>query len=108
ALAARREADRLARRYWNIGPDQGVARIQPSPSIDIALNGGCAFLRVKCSACHTMGFVDLREVKRPPTTSIWKLEGMLACDRCRIDGRRAPRAVLDRISATKAAAGWTE
>ncbi len=108
AAAARREADRLSVRAWNIGLDQGVVSIQPSPSIGQAINGGFPYLRVRCQGCHQYALVDLRQVKRRPAMPVWQLEGALACTRCREANVRAPRAVIDRLTATDVASGWTE
>lgn len=107
AIETQREADRLACRAWNIGLDQGVTTIQPSPTIGQAINGGFVFLRVHCTACKQHAHVDLTQVRRPAWTPVWQLEGMLACERCRGTGARAPRAVIDRLTTTKALSGWT-
>lgn len=108
ADAVRRDADRLACRAWNIGLDQGVATIQPSPTIGEATNGKFFFLRVHCTGCKQRALVDLRDIKRPPATPVWRLEGMLACAHCRLNGVRAPRAVIDRLTAGDVTVGWTE
>lgn len=92
---------------WNVGLDQGVATIQPSPSIGEAINGGFPLLKVTCAGCRTRAVVDLRKIQRPAETPVWQLEGMLACGRCRAGGVRAPRAVIDRLTATDVGAGWT-
>jgi hypothetical protein len=108
ARKAREVADRLTVRAWNIGLDQGVATIQPSPTIGQAINGGYPWLRVQCTGCRTHALLDLRDIRRPATTPVWRLEGMLACAHCRMNGVRAPRAVIDRLSAAMVNVGWIE
>ena len=78
---------------------------QPSPSLRAAINSGYRFLRVQCSACKQRAYIDLEQVKRPPGTAIWTLEGALACELCRDRNRRAPRATLERLSREKRDAG---
>jgi hypothetical protein len=45
--------------------------IDPSPTIDQAVNGGYSSLEIECSRCKTKRDVDLAVVLRhPPTTSV--------------------------------------
>lgn len=108
AQTARREADRLAVIAWNVGLDQGVATIQPSPTIGQAINGGFTFLRVHCTGCKQRALLDLRDIRQPAATPVWRLEGRLACAHCRLNGVRAPRAIIDRLTAGDVAVGWTQ
>ena len=97
ARAAQRKTDELACRAWNVRM-KGGGPAQPSPSIGAALNGGYRFLRVQCSGCKQRAYIDLEQVKRRAGTSIWTVEGALACAPCRDRNRRAPRATLERLS----------
>lgn len=77
-----READRLECEAWNAimfcgGP------AQPSPTIGRALNAGYDFLEVQCKRCDRRSLVDLKQVRRPISTEVWKLEGKLDCTNCR-------------------------
>ena len=71
---------------------------QPSPSLRAAINSGFRFLRVQCSGCKQRAYVDLAGIRRPPGTSIWRLEKLLACDLCRAKNNRAPRATLELLT----------
>jgi len=84
-----------------------VTTIQPSPTIGQAINGGFTFLPGPLHRGKQHAHVDLTQVRRPASTPVWQIEGMLACERCRSTGRRAPRAVIDRLTTTKALSGWT-
>jgi hypothetical protein len=108
ADAARQRADYLTVRAWNIGLDQGVISVQPSPTIAQAIKGGFPFLRVVCNGCRQRKLITLAEVRRPGRTFVWQLEGMLACTHCRLGRVRAPRAVIDRLTASDVRHGWTE
>src|SRR3979490_2431992 len=54
-----READNLACQSWNekMGPDGGP--MEPSPTIDQAINGGFPWLEIECSRCKAKRDVDL-------------------------------------------------
>lgn len=98
---AQREVDRYTVVEWNVRMSLLRGPAQPSPTIGAAINGGYPYLRVNCSGCHTDAWLDLRQVRRPPETQVWKLEGALACDRCRRGGQRAPRAVIQELTSAK-------
>lgn len=106
AAAAQRRADWFTVRAWNVRLDQLHGSVQPSPTIGQAVNSGFRYLRVSCSGCRQMGHIDLEKVRRPAETPVWHLEGALACNTCRFRGARAPRAVIDRLSAAKVGGGW--
>ena len=71
---------------------------QPSPTISVALRHGYRYLRVRCSACRQTAFLALADLDRPADTPVWKIEGALSCQPCRKRRRRAPRAVLERLT----------
>jgi hypothetical protein len=60
---------------------------QPSPTIEQAMGCGFFYLEVKCRRCDHRGAVDLRLLRRHPSTEIWRLEASLSCDNCR-EGHR--------------------
>jgi|SoiMethySBSTD1v2_1073268.scaffolds.fasta_scaffold106082_2 hypothetical protein len=97
AKRAQQVADRLACEAWVERLQQLGGPLQPSPSLRAAINGGFPFLRVECNACQQSAWVDLRNVRRPPATPLWKLEASLVCDPCRRHTRFPPRARIDML-----------
>src|SRR5271155_1945108 len=63
-----READNLACQSWNERMWSDGGPIDPSPTIDQAINGGYSWLEIQCARCKTPSDVDLAALKRPPTT----------------------------------------
>ena len=75
-------------RMWSDGEP-----IDPSPTIDQAINGGFPWLEIQCSRCKTPNDVDLAALKHPPTTFVHDLASRLRCRKCAKAGRR-PSATL--------------
>src|SRR3984957_14323035 len=77
--------------------DEGTASgepIDPSPTIDQAVNGGFPWLEIQCARCKTPSDVDLAAMKHPPpTTFVHDLASRLRCRKCAKAGRR-PAATL--------------
>jgi hypothetical protein len=76
--------------------DEGTASgepIDPSPTIDQAVNGGFPWLEIQCARCKTPSDVDLAAMKHPPTTFVHDLASRLRCRKCTKAGRR-PAATL--------------
>jgi phage FluMu protein Com len=67
--------------------------IDPSPTIDQAVNGGFPWLEIRCARCKTPSDVDLAAMKHPPTTFVHDLASRLRCRKCGKAGRR-PAATL--------------
>jgi hypothetical protein len=88
-----READRLLCESWNERMWANGEPIDPSPTIDQALNGGFPCLEIECSRCKTRRDVDLAELPHPPTTFVHDLASRLRCSKCAKAGRR-PSATL--------------
>jgi hypothetical protein len=88
-----READNLACQSWNERMWSDGGPIDPSPTIDQAINGGYPWLEIECSRCNTPRDVDLAALKRPPTTFVHDLAGRLVCQKCKGAGKR-PAATL--------------
>jgi hypothetical protein len=88
-----READNLACQSWNEKMWSNGGPIDPSPTIDQAINGGFPWLGIECSRCKTPRDVDLCALRHVPTTCVHDLAGRLVCQKCRKAGKR-PAATL--------------
>lgn len=93
-----RQADRLLSESWNERMWADGEPIDPSPTIDQAINGGYPWLQIACSRCKTPSDVDLAALRRPPTTFVHDLAGRLRCRKCAKAGRR-PSATLLQLAA---------
>jgi hypothetical protein len=109
AAEARKGADRLAVEAWNkrmLG-FQGPA--QPSPTLGDAINAGFGYLEVKCLGCNTHQTVALDIVRRPKTTPVHELQGLLGSSRLSVQaqpsGGAARRKNLGERSALEMVAG---
>jgi phage FluMu protein Com len=87
------QADKLLCESWNERMWANGEPIDPSPTIDQAINGGYPWLEIECSRCKTMRDVDLAALRRPSTTFVHDLAGRLRCSKCAKAGRR-PAATL--------------
>jgi hypothetical protein len=92
-----READNLACQSWNERMWSDGGPIDPSPTIEQAINGGFPWLEIECSRCKTKRDVDLCALKRPPMTCVHDLAGRLICQKCQAAGRR-PSATLHQLA----------
>src|SRR5882724_1763291 len=88
-----REPDNLACQSWNERQWSNGGPIDPSPTMDQAINGGFPWLEIECSRCKTPRDVDLAALRRPPTTFVHDLAGRLVCQKCKGTGKR-PAATL--------------
>jgi len=93
-----READNLACQSWNEKMWCDGGPIDPSPTIDQAINGGFPWLEIKCSRCNTPRDVDLAALRHVPTTCIHDLAGRLACQKCKSVGKRPAATLLQPAS----------
>src|SRR6202000_1023294 len=84
-----READRLLAESWNKKMWPAAEPIDPSPTIDQAVNGGYPWLEIECSRCKTRRDVDLAVLGRPSTTFVHALAGRL-CSRTGANPHRHP------------------
>jgi hypothetical protein len=100
----RREANLDSCKYWNLRMEAA----QPSPTIRQAVHGGFPFLRILCRGCKLTAWVDLRDVKRPPETPIWTMEGSLACDVCRLHSTFPPKIRIERLTRSRGVQGWSQ
>jgi phage FluMu protein Com len=93
AEALLRDADKLLCESWNERMWADGEPIDPSPTIEQAVNGGYAWLEIECSRCKTPNNIDLAALRRPPTTFVHDLAGKLRCEKCKKAGKR-PSATL--------------
>jgi hypothetical protein len=89
-----READNLACQSWNEEMWSDGGPIDPSPTIDQAINGGFPWLEIECSRCKTPRDVDLAALRHVPTTCVHDLAGRLVCQKCKKVGKRPAATML--------------
>ena len=85
-----READDLACQSWNERMWADGGPIDPSPTIDQAINGGYTWLEIACSRCKTPRNVDLCALPHVPSTCVHDLASRLRCSKCTRAGKRPP------------------
>ncbi|MBR0931596.1 hypothetical protein JQ561_33725 [Bradyrhizobium diazoefficiens] len=85
-----RQADKLLCESWN---ESDGEPIDPSPTVDQAINGGYPWLEIECSHCKMKRDVDLASLRHPPTTFVHDLASRLRCSKCASANRR-PAATL--------------
>ena len=85
------QAHKLFCESWNERMWSDGEPIDPSPTIDRAINGGFPWLEIQCSRCKTPSDVDLAALKHPRTTFVQDLANGL---RCRKGAKRGPSATL--------------
>jgi phage FluMu protein Com len=88
------QADRLLCESWNERMWSDGEPIDPSPTIDQAVNGGFPWLEIRCARCKTPSDVDLAAMKHPPTTFVHDLASRLRCRKCAKAGRRPSTTLL--------------
>jgi hypothetical protein len=92
-----READNLACQSWNERMWSDGGPIDPSPTIDQAINGGYPCLEIKCSRCQTLRDVDLCALRHVPTTCVHDLAVRLVCQKCKGAGKRPAATLLQLV-----------
>src|SRR6202012_6133584 len=87
------QADRLLCESWNERMWSDGEPIDPSPTIDQAVNGGLPWLEIQWARCKTPKGVDLAEMNHPPSRFVHDIASRLRCRKCSKAGRRpsAPR-----------------
>jgi len=88
-----RTADKLLCESWNERMWADGGPIDPSPTIDQAINGGYSWLQIECSRCKAARDVDMSALRHPPTTFVHDLASRLRCSKCAKAGKR-PTATL--------------
>lgn len=89
-----RKADKLLCESWNERMWADGEPIDPSPTVDQAVNGGYPWIEIECSRCKTKRDVDLAALPHPPTTFVHDLASRLRCSKCAKAGRRPPATLL--------------
>ncbi|WP_092088460.1 hypothetical protein [Bradyrhizobium brasilense] len=89
-----READDLACQSWNEMMWADGGPIDPSPSIDQAINGGYPWLEIRCSRCKMPRAVDLAVLPHVATTCVHDLARRLRCVKCGKAGKRPAAELL--------------
>lgn len=87
------EADNLLCQSWNEKMWSDGGPVDPSPTIDQAINGGFPWLEIACARCKTSRSVDLCALPHVPTTCVHDLASRLRCEKCWTAGKR-PGATL--------------
>jgi hypothetical protein len=88
-----KQADRLLCESWNERMWADGGPVDPSPTIDQAVNGAYPWIEIECSRCKTKRDVDLAALRHPPTTFVHDLASRLRCSKCAAANRR-PAATL--------------
>lgn len=88
-----RTADKLLCESWNERMWANGEPIEPSPTIDQAMNGGYSWLQIECSRCKAARDVDLAALTQPSITFVHDLASRLRCRKCAKAGKR-PAATL--------------
>jgi hypothetical protein len=89
-------ADDLACQSWNERMWSDGGPIDPSPTVDQAINGGYPWLEIECSRCRAKRDVDLAALRRVGTTCVHDLASRLICAKCKAAGKR-PAAALRQL-----------
>jgi hypothetical protein len=92
-----KEADSLSCQSWNERMWADGGPIDPSPTIDQAINGGFPWLEIECSRCKTKRDVDLAALRYVATTCVHDLTRRLVCAKCSGAGKR-PAATLRQLA----------
>ncbi|WP_369719772.1 hypothetical protein AB8Z38_21190 [Bradyrhizobium sp. LLZ17] len=102
-----RTADKLLCEAWNERMWADGGPIDPSPTVDQAINGGHPWLEIECSRCKTKRDVDLAALPHPPTTFVHDLVSRLRCSKCAKANRRPPATLLQLAQRPRQAAPET-
>jgi hypothetical protein len=92
--ALSREADDLLCQSWNEKMWSDGGPIDPSPTIDQAINAGWLWLEIQCSRCRTPRDVDLAALPHAATTFVYDLANRLRCAKCLEAGKRPVATLL--------------
>lgn len=92
------QADKLLCESWNERMWSDGEPIEPSPTIDQAINARFQWLEIRYPRCKTLSDVDLAAMKHVPTTFIHDLASRLRCRKCATAGRRRAATLLQLTS----------
>jgi hypothetical protein len=96
-----READTLSCESWNEKMWSDGGPIDPSPTVEQAINGGYPWLEIECSRCKTPRDVDLCALPHVSTTCVHDLAGRLVCQKCKRAGKRPAATLLQLTSRSR-------
>lgn len=102
-----KQADKLLSEYWNERMWASGGPIDPSPTIDPAVNGTYPWLEIECSRCKTKRNVDLAALRHPATTFVHDLASRLRCSKCAKANRRPAATLLQLAQRPRQAAPET-
>lgn len=102
-----KQADRLLCESWNERMWANGGPIDPSPTIDQAVNGGHPWLEIECSRCKMKRDVDMAALPHPPTTFVHDLASRLRCSKCARANRRPAATLLQLAQRPRQAAAET-
>ena len=102
-----READDLLCQSWNERMWADGEPVDPSPTVDQAINGGYPWLEIECSRCKMKRDVDMAALRHPPTTFVHDLASRLRCSKCAKANRRPPATLLQLAQRPRQAAPET-
>ncbi|TCU63734.1 hypothetical protein EDE08_118113 [Bradyrhizobium sp. R2.2-H] len=102
-----RQADRLLCESWNERMWADGGPIDPSLTIDQAVNGTYSWLEIECSRCKNKRDVDLAALRHPPTTFVHDLASRLRCSKCAKTNRRPAATLLQLAQRPRQAAPET-
>lgn len=88
-----KDADNLLCQSWNEKMWAHGSPIDPSPTVNQAINCGYPWLEIECSRCKTKRDVDLATLKHVDTTLVHDLASRLRCSKCDQANKR-PMATL--------------
>jgi hypothetical protein len=92
-----RRADDLLCQSWNERMWSAGEPIDPSPTIDQAVNGGYPWIEIECSRCKTPRDVDLAALRHAATTCVHDLATRLRCQKCAGAGKRPAATLLQLV-----------
>ncbi|MFK4724703.1 phage FluMu protein Com [Bradyrhizobium niftali] len=102
-----KQADRLFCEAFNERMWADGGPIDPSPTIEQAVNGGHSWLEIECSRCRTKRDVDLAALRHPSTTFVHDLASRLRCSKCAKANRRPSATLLQLAQRPRQAAPET-
>jgi hypothetical protein len=89
-----KEADSLLCQSWNERMWRDGGPVDPSPTVDQAINGGYPCLEIECSRCKAKRDVDLATLRHMPTTCVHDFASRLVCQKYKSAGKRPPATLL--------------
>ena len=102
-----KQADRLLCESWNERMWADGGPIEPSPTVDQAINGGFAWPGIEFSRGKTPPEVDFATLRPPPPPAVHDLASRLRCSKCAKANRRPAATLLQLAQRPRQAAPET-